>query len=301
MKRNPLTIVVGALLVVLFGLLLFFFQVRKSEVVVVTTFGKPTKDYTNPGAYFKLPWPIQDVHRFDQRIQNFEDQFEQATTADSFNLLTMAYVGWRISDPKAFFPKFAGGSIAEAEKTLENLVRSAKSAVVGRHPLADFVSTNEAEIKFVEIEKEILELVRSQVRTNNYGIEIEFLGIKKLGFPESVTSAVFDRMQSERQVLVSRTESEGRAQAEKILSLANRKSAEMLANADAKATGIRGQGEAEANKSFSTFQQNPELAIFLLRLTALELSLKDRATLILDPHTPPFDLLMGTSTNLLKK
>src|SRR6059036_1396612 len=100
-------------------------------------------------------------------------------------------------------------------------------------------------------------------------------------------------MQSERQVLVSKTESEGTADAEKIRSAANRKSADMIAKADAKATDIRGQGEAEAAKSFSTFQKNPDLANFLLRLTALELSLKDRATLILDPHTPPFDLLMG--------
>jgi len=51
-----------------------------------------------------------------------------------------------------------------------------------KHPLSDFVSTNEKGAKVVEIEKEMLNLVRSQVRTNNYGIEIEFLGLKKLGF-----------------------------------------------------------------------------------------------------------------------
>ena len=233
-----------------------------------------------------------------QRIQNFEDQFEQATTADSFNLLTMAYVGWRISDPKAFFPKFAGGSIAEAEKTLENLVRSAKSAVIGKHPLADFLSTNEAQ--FVKIETETLDLVQAQVSTNNYGITIDFLGIKKLGLPESVTTAVFDRMQSERQVLVSATQNDGEAKAEMIRSSANRKSAEMLADAEGQATRIRAAGEAEAAKSFAVFQQDPELAYFLLRLEALEPSLKDRATLIFDQNTPPFDLLKGGPTDLLK-
>ena len=300
MKRHPLTFVIAGLLVIVFGLLLFFFQVRKSEVVVITTFGKPTKDYPNPGAYPKWPWPIQEAHHLDQRIQNFEDQFEQANTSDNFSLLTMVYVGWRISDPVAFFPYFKG-SVSEAEKTLESLVGSAKSAIVGKHPLSDFVSTNEKELKFVDIEKEMLDLVRSQVRTNNYGIEIEFLGVKKLGFPESVTQAVFDRMQSERQVLVSKTQFEGEADAEKIRSAANRKSAEMLNNAEAEAIRIHGLGEKEAAKSFATFQQSPELANFLLRLTALELTLKDRSTLIFDQHTPPFDLFSGVSTNLLKK
>jgi hypothetical protein len=48
------------------------------------------------------------------------------------------------------------------------------------------------------------------------------------------------------------------------------------------------------------FQQNPELANFLLRLNALEQSLKERSTLIFDQRTPPFDLFSGISTNLTR-
>ena len=47
MKRNLLTIVIGAVLVVIFALLLFVFQVRQSETAVVTTFGKPARDHTS--------------------------------------------------------------------------------------------------------------------------------------------------------------------------------------------------------------------------------------------------------------
>ena len=63
----------------------------------------------------------------------------------------------------------------------------------------------------------------------------------------------------------------------------------------------RAKGEAEAAKSLAVFQQNPELASFIFRLTALEGSLKERSTLIFDQHTPPFDLFRGVSTNLLNK
>ena len=68
MKRHPLTIAIGALLLTLFVLLLFFFQVRQSEIAVVTTFGEP-KRIAEPGPHVKLPWPIQKVHKFDQRFE----------------------------------------------------------------------------------------------------------------------------------------------------------------------------------------------------------------------------------------
>src|SRR3990170_3584175 len=111
MKRNVLNLIVGAALILIFALLLFMFQVRQSEVAVVTTFSNPTRSIDQPGAYFKLPWPIQKVYRFDQRIRSFEDKFTEDFTADNNNLLTMVYVGWRISDPSVFFPTFAGGSV----------------------------------------------------------------------------------------------------------------------------------------------------------------------------------------------
>jgi membrane protease subunit HflC len=303
MKRNTLTLTIGILLLIIVSLLLFVFQVRKSEVVVITTFGKPTREYTEPGAHLKLPWGIEMVHRFDQRVQNFEDKLTEGLTKDSFNLLTSVYVGWKITQPTNFFPKFAGAAnpISEAEKVLERLLGNAKSAVVGKHPLSDFVSATDNGTNFVAIEREILAAMQTQVRSNNYGLDIEFLGIKKLQLPESVTQSVFERMTNERKVLADKSQYEGEGEAQKIRSEADRKAAELLYVAEGQATQIRGKGEAEAAKQLEVFQQNPELANFLFRLTALEGSLKDRSILVFDPHTPPFDLFRGASTNLLKK
>lgn len=302
MKRNFLAIAVGGLLALIVCLLLFVFQVRKSEVVVVTTFGKPTRDISEPGPHLRLPWPIENVHRFDQRVQNFEDRFAEGLTADSFNLLSSVYVGWKITDPKAFFPKFAGNSdpIPEAEKALDRMLGNAKLAVIAKHPLADFLAPVGEGNQFAVIEKQILDIIQAQVQANRYGLKIEFLGIKKLGLPESVTQQVFERMQSERKVLADKSQAEGEAQAQRIRSEADTKAAQLLANADGEATQIRGKGEAEAAKSLSAFQKNPELANFIFRLTALEGSLKDRSILIFDQHTPPFDLFLGVSTNLFK-
>ncbi len=303
MKRNPLTLIIGLLLLLVFGLLLFVFQVRQSEVAVVTTFGNPTRPITDPGAYLKWPWPIQKVYKFDKRVQTFEDKLTEGLTSDSFNLLTSVYIGWSITTPDAFFPKFAGSAepITEAERVLERLLSNAKTAVVGKHPLSEFVSADTSGNKFTDIEREILTAVQSQVQANNYGLDVQFLGLKKLQLPESVTESVFERMRSERKVLANKSQYEGEAEAQKIRSAADRKAAEMLANADSQATQIRGEGEAEAAKSLAVFKQNPELATFIFRLNALENSLKDRSILVFDQHTPPFDLFRGVSTNLLNK
>ncbi len=296
MKRNLTTLVTASVLVVIFVLLLFTFQVRKSEVAVVTTFGKTTGIY-QPGLHFRWPWPVQQVYKFDERIQNFEDKFSETLTADQINLITSVYVGWQISDASDFLNSFKNGSVATAQMQLESLLRSANMTVVGRHPLSDFVNSDVKRLKFEQIQNEIEEMVQGELQTNNYGIKIEFLGLKKIGLPESVTEAVFARMKSERNILISKAKNEGQAEAIKIKANADRQANETLANAQAEATRIQGQGVAEAAKTLPIFQRNPDLAVFLLRIKALELSLDQKSMLIFDQRTPPFDLFQSLPTN----
>ena len=107
-QRNWITVIIGFLLLVIFVVLLFTFQVRQTEVVVVTTFNKPTAFYDGskePGLKFKLPSPIQKPYFFDKRIQNFEDTLESALTQDGLNLLISVYAGWTISDPQGVFQR----------------------------------------------------------------------------------------------------------------------------------------------------------------------------------------------------
>ena len=302
MKKNLLTIVIASVLVVIFALLLFTFQVRQSEVAVLTTFGKPAaNNLDQPNLYFKWPWPIQQVYRFDQRVQNFEDKYSENLTADNTMLLTSVYVGWKISDAKEFFPKFAGGSVEAAQRQLETMLRSAKAAVIGKHNLSDFVNADPKQLKLEAIEDEIKTAVQGELASQNYGISIDFLGIKKLGLPESVTQTVFDRMKSERTVLISEAQFKGEAEATKIKSAAERQAADVIANAQADATRIEGAGVAEAAKTLSVFQQNPELAIFQLQLEALKNSLNQKSTLIFDERTPPFSLFQNLPANTQTK
>ncbi|HTX21051.1 MAG TPA: protease modulator HflC [Candidatus Aquilonibacter sp.] len=299
-KRNVLTFIVGAVLVVIFLLLLFVFQVRQSETAVVTTFGRISGPPREPGLHFKWPWPIQEVYKYDDRVQNFQDKFEETLTADQNDLITSVYVGWRISDAGDFLRRFPGDpsiSIPNAQEQLESMLRSANIAVVGQHPLSDFVNADPKQLKFDEIENQIEQAVRAELSTNDWGVSLDFLGLKKIELPESVTETVFDRMKSEREEIIKRYQSEGDSEAQKIRSAADRQANETIAQAEGEAERIRAEGEAEAAKTLPIFQENPQLAIYLDRLTALQEVLTNKTTLILDDRTPPFDLFSHLPTN----
>ena len=288
MNKRRISIIAGIVLLLIFASILFIFQVRQSQVAVVTTFGSYSRTIEQPGIQFKLPWPIQKVYRFDNRLQNFERKFEQTTTGDAKPLIIEVYVGWRISDPKIFLERF-NGDMMKAEQNLESLVRDAKNSVIGQHPFRDLISPREEDLKFDDIEAEIVKAVQTEAK-DDYGIDVQYAGIKQLGLPESNTQKVFARMRADRQRLVKQFQGEGESRAMEIRSKAEAESTRILNEARAQAIEIEGQAEAQANEYYKVFQENPELAELLLGLEALEAATKEKTTIVADPNTPPFNL-----------
>jgi membrane protease subunit HflC len=296
MKRNPITLVTAGILALVFALMLFTFQVRQTEIAVVTTFGKFSRDITTPGFNWRLPWPIQRIYKFDNRIQNFERKFEQTTTRDAINILITVYAGWRVTNPRLYLESLNGDSL-KAEQTIEPLIRNAKNGVISQYRFGELISTNQAELKFDQIEKNMLGTVRPAA-LSTYGIDVAFVGIKQLGLPESITTKVFDRMKAERQTRVKQYQTDGEKAARIIRAEADSKANQIMADAKAKVIEINGNAEARASEYYKVLQQNPELANFIFQRNALEQSLKEKATLILDQQTPPFNMMGGQGAGM---
>ena len=331
MKKNQIntSLIIGACLVIIFGFMLFTFQVREGEVAIKTRFGKAvlyddlyvegdtlpdgkavgdvkryvegdtlpdgkavgdvkTKADIGPGLHTRLPWPVHDVHIFDKRIQSSEWAFEQTGTRNAQPILITVFVTWRISEAELFNRRH-DGDLAKADDMLKGKVRSAQNAVIGKYAFNELVSTNKDELKLDEIEEEMKTRVAEASKVN--GIEIIMVGIKRLGIPESVTGAVFERMKAERQAEIQKIAAEGERQAMEIKAKADLEANKILAQARAEAIQISGQAEAQTAKYYEVFKENPELANFLFQRKALEGLLKENSTLILDPNTPPFNLL----------
>ncbi|MEI6082969.1 MAG: protease modulator HflC [Verrucomicrobiota bacterium] len=290
MKRNGLLLTVGLLVAALFVLLQVLFTVREGEAVVVTTFGKPERAISAAGLYTRWPWPVQRVYRFDNRIHTLDGAFEETLTRDGKNLLAAVYAGWRIQSPIKFLERI--GTVEQAERNLDGLLRSQKNAVLGQFPFSSLINTDPQAVKFTEIEQQMLTAVQPEA-LSRYGIEVQFVGIRKIGLPESITEKVFARMRAERDEIAERYRSEGEGEAIKIRAEADSQRSQLLASAEAASKRIRAEGDAKAAESYQVFEKNPELAMFLRKLEVLELTLKKKSTVVLSTETEPFDLLQG--------
>jgi membrane protease subunit HflC len=267
--------------------MLLTFQVRHTEVAIRETITGGASNIEE-GFKFRFPWPINEIHKFDKRIQNSEWVFATTNTKEGKPILVKVFATWRISDALEFFQTF-DGDLAKANGKLEDVVRSAQTAVIADYTFEQIVNTDPDLLKLEEIEDKMREKASKGII--NSGIEIKMVGIKRLGLTAKVTEAVFGRMKAERQARIEKEKAEGERDAKMVMAEADLKANEILAQAEAQAKVLRGEAEAASAKYYKEFEKNPELANFLFNLNALEGSLKENATLILDPNTPPFNLL----------
>jgi len=186
MKNIAVTIFI-VLVVAIMSLYLISFQVRETEFVLVTTFGKPTRQITEPGWRFKWPTPIERVHKFDSRMRVLEAELGETTTKGAVPIIVNTFIVWKIAEPLEFFN--AVGTIKEAKSKLRNQISDTQNKVVGGHSFGEFVNNDTEKIKFKQIEEEMLADLKQAVRTN-YGIEIMALGIKQLKISEDVSKDV---------------------------------------------------------------------------------------------------------------
>ena len=71
------------LLVLLFFVVSFVtYTVDEKETVVITQMGKPVGERKEPGIYFKLPYPIQTLHVFDDRLLEYDSAPTEIITQD---------------------------------------------------------------------------------------------------------------------------------------------------------------------------------------------------------------------------
>lgn len=302
-KQQILTICIAFLLAFILLFHLVSFQVRVTEVAVVTTFGKPTRSIQEAGLYWKWPYPFQDYFPFDARIQGFSGKMEQTYTKDDKNIIVETFIGWRIQDPIKFLTRL--GTYKNAQKSMEALVRNYTNSTLAMYSFSQLVSEKAKDIKVSEIENRVLKLLNEgdslpQEDTSkiegireSLGILVEIFCIKKIELPESTTKEVFARMREERNRIVQSYQSQGEGEAKKIKAQADAMKEKLLIEATAEATLIRGQGDAQAAKHYKTFEKNKELAIWLRKLDSLQklLAQNKKITLMLDTKTPPFDLL----------
>lgn len=270
-----------------------------SEVMIA---GKPVTVEHNAGLFFKLPFPIDKIVTYDQRIQHVDGPVVQMQLSDENQVIPRAFATWRVIDPVAY-QQTLGGDEDKAREKLNNLLGDRTQAVFGQYVLDDIVNTDPDKLKLDEIEGRISRDLRSSVEGagTGYGIDVCSVGISWVALPPEATAAVFDRMRQERTTEATRLLEEGEKIKRTMVAEANKVSDVLLADAEAEARAIRARGEEQAAKSYATFAENAELAIFLRKLESIRKLAQKAAeqgnplTIILSTDTAPFDVLRGES------
>lgn len=296
----------GVILLFLMALLSFVFtyKVRFTEQAVLTTFGKAegTDVKTDPGLKFKLPWPIQEVTKYDTRARFFQIESETQQTLDDRQVIVKAYCVWSVSDPLNFFRQFSNAGDREidhyrkAEEIIRAIVRSAVSQT-SSFRLDELLAQGAESSKLAELEEKILNDVRAALKTE--GVEIKDVGINRIMMPQETTESVFLRMGKSRTRLVKEIESAGEAQAKGIESAAMTTASRILDFARVRADEIRSLGDREAAQYVEQMNEYPELAVFLKNLEFMREAMAKRITFVFSSDMPGFGLLQPDSLNNL--
>ena len=279
MKRSLLVIIV-------LGLIVFFttvFIVDEREQVVILQLGKPVRTITEPGLYFKLPIPFQNAVTFDDRLLEYDVAPEEVLSKDKKTLIVDNYVRWRISDPLLFLKTVQ--AIPNAVTRLDDIVYSELRQELGKHNMSEII---------FETREEIMEIVTkaSDKSTDQYGIEVVDVRIKRVDLPRENEESIYARMDAERKRQANKFRSEGEEEAQKIRALTEKDKTIILATAYKESQEIRGEGEAKALEIYANaFNKDPDFYEFTRTLEAYKKIIDKKTTLILPADSKLFKTL----------
>lgn len=215
------------------------FIVRERDYALVFALGEVKKVISEPGLYFKLPPPFQNVVTLDKRLLTIDVQeAERIQTSEKKNLLIDSFVKWRIEDPRLFYVTFGGNERAARER-LQALIRDGLNAAVNVRTVKDVVSLERAAVM-----NQVLNSVVS--RAKPLGVEIVDVRLKRIEFASEISESVYRRMESERLQVANETRAKGAAESERIRAEADREREQILAEAYGRAQAVMGEGDAKA-------------------------------------------------------
>ena len=278
-------------IVVILAVLLFstaFFTVDVTEMAVVTQFGRPVSVVTEPGLRFRVPL-VQQVRRFDARLQILEPAQSEYLTNDKKNVVVNYFAVWRVADPLAYFRALP--SEAAAASQLSDVIGSELGSALAAVPFDDLINVDEERRRLREMVDGIEETVR-EAAAREYGIEVVNLDVRRLSFPDQNRRSVFERMRAERERIARRFRSEGEEEARRIRAKADGEESRILAEAYRESEVLRGEGEAEATRIYGeAIARDPEFYEFTRTLEAYRKILDDETTLILPSDSDLMKLL----------
>jgi membrane protease subunit HflC len=257
------------------------FVVQEQQLALLLRLGEIVDADFKPGLHFKIP-VIQDVVKFDKRIQTLDADPEQFLTVEKKFVVVNSYAKWRISDVAQFY-RSTRGSSDTASRLLSARINAALRDEFGKRTVKEVVSGERAEI--------MATLARNaNEQAADLGVEIVDVRVKQIDFTDNISENIYERMRTERHRVAAELRAQGAEAAERIQADADRQRIEIVADAYRQAELLRGEGDAAAADIYAkAFEQNAEFYSFWRSLTAYrDVFSGGGSMMVLDPDSEFF-------------
>ena len=160
---------------------------------------------------------------------------------------------------------------------------------ISRRDMQEVISGQRDEL-MNDLRKDLDRVMRESV-----GVEVVDVRVKKIDLPSEVSSTVYERMNSEREIEARQYRAEGQEKALAIRAKADRDAVVLEAEAYRESEQLRGDGDAKAaNVYASAYNKDPEFYSFYRSINAYSEGFNNKSDLlVLDPSSDFFKYLQS--------
>lgn len=256
-----------------------FFIVDETELAIVTQMGQFRRSVMKPGLQFKTPL-IQQVEKMESRILVSDTPPAEFLTLDKKRLLADPITRWRIKDPLLFYMKL--GDETRARSRIDDIVNSELRREFASHDFGHIIGNARSPMM-----DQVTANTRAQ--TNDFGILVIDIRIRRADLPPEVQDSVFQRMKAERDRVAKKYRSEGEEEAAKIRADTEKEKTILLAEAYQQSQKLRGEGDAHSTAIYAAaYGKDPEFYGFIRNLESYEKSINNDSTFVLSTGTEFF-------------
>ncbi|MDA1076352.1 MAG: protease modulator HflC [Proteobacteria bacterium] len=274
-------IVLGALFVTANSV----FIVKQTERAILLRFGAVTRADVEPGLHFKIPI-AEDIKIFDARVLTLDSQAETYFTLEKKPLIVDSFAKWRIKDVQKYYTASSGDE-RRARQVIEERVNEGLRNQISRRDMHEVIS-GERDQLMQELTNDL-----NLVMLNAMGVEVIDVRVKRIDLPPDVSSSVYERMNSERQIEARQYRAQGRELALGIRADADRQTVVISAEAYRESEQQRGEGDAKSAAIYANaFNKDPEFYEFYRSINAYAKVFGNKGDLlVLDPSSEFFKYL----------
>ena len=277
---NKIILILAVVVAILLSSSLY--TVKETQVALKLRLGEIVSIENEPGLKFKTPF-VNNVVRFDKRIQTLDSAAESFLTVEKKNVVVDSFVKWRIVDTQKFYIS-TGGAMAQANLRLAQNNQDALRSEFSKRTIIEVIS-DEREAIMASVKGKLKEIAEDK-----YGIEVVDVRIKRIELSQEVRNSVYSRMETERKGLANKYRVNGAEEAEKLQAFADKERTIILANAYRDSEKIRGEGDAiSANNYAEAYSQDSEFYSFYRSLESYKKSFSEQGDiLVLNPDSEFF-------------